>query len=350
MKYVGIDVHSKASVWCALDESGRQVATGKSETTFPALQRLAEQLREDDEVVVGQEVGTQVYLVHDAVTAGGVPILSFNPAHFRMIAASRKKTDKRDAYWLAKALQTGLTPHPVYIPTGEVRELRQLLMRRRVIQRDKNRWHYRARALLRGTGVTLKMGGHYLRKNLDGLLENPEGMDTMLLDGLGLCQRQAEFLGEELAHVEAVLRTRAAGLAEVERLMTIPGVGVWAAISIYAAVGDIRRFRNAKALGAYSGLVPSVRQSGDVARMGGITKEGNKPLRTALVQSAHIVTSRCKGEDARPLQAVYERVKGTRGRRKIALVAVARHLLKIAYHVLRDGTVYDASQLRGPST
>ena len=63
VKYVGIDVHSKASVWCALDESGRQLATGKSETTFPALQRLAERLRRDDEVIVGQEVGTQVYLV-----------------------------------------------------------------------------------------------------------------------------------------------------------------------------------------------------------------------------------------------------------------------------------------------
>ena len=44
-----------------------------------------------------------------------------------MIAASRKKADRRDAYWIAKALQTGMYPHPVYIPTGEIRELRALL-------------------------------------------------------------------------------------------------------------------------------------------------------------------------------------------------------------------------------
>jgi hypothetical protein len=50
-------------------------------------------------------------------------ILSFNAAQLRMISASRKKTDRRDAYWIARALQTGLHPHPVYLPMGEIREL-----------------------------------------------------------------------------------------------------------------------------------------------------------------------------------------------------------------------------------
>jgi hypothetical protein len=64
-------------------------------------------------------VGTLTYLVPDALTAAGTTILSFNAHQLRMIAASRKKTDRRDAYWIAKALQSGMYPHPVYVPTGE---------------------------------------------------------------------------------------------------------------------------------------------------------------------------------------------------------------------------------------
>ena len=57
-------------------------------------------------------------------------LLSFNAHQLRMIAISRKKTDKRDAYWLAKASQTGMTPHSVYVPAGQVPRLRMLLSQR----------------------------------------------------------------------------------------------------------------------------------------------------------------------------------------------------------------------------
>ncbi len=73
-----------------------------------------------------------------------------NAAHLRVIPASRKKTDRRDAYWIAKSLQTGMTPHVVYVPGGEIRELRRLLARRALLKRDLKRWQVRARALLRG--------------------------------------------------------------------------------------------------------------------------------------------------------------------------------------------------------
>ena len=123
MRYLGIDVHSKACVWCLLNAQGEIVEQGSTETTIPALQALVTRLGKDDELLVGQEVGAMAYLVHDALKGAGVRLLSFNAAHLRMIAASRKKTDRRDAYWIARALQTGMTPHEVYIPVGEVREL-----------------------------------------------------------------------------------------------------------------------------------------------------------------------------------------------------------------------------------
>jgi len=79
------------------------------------------------------------FLVHGAVRAARATILSFNAQPLWLIAASRKKADRRDAYWIARVFQSGMYPHPVYVPTGAIRELRAVLSRRRVLHADYNR-------------------------------------------------------------------------------------------------------------------------------------------------------------------------------------------------------------------
>ena len=172
MRYLGIDVHSQTSVWCLLDQAGEVLAEGKTRTNAADLEKLAKQLNVDGPLRAGQEVGTMAYLVHDAFTAAGVEILSFNAAQLRMIAASRKKTDRRDAYWIARALATGMHPHPVYIPTGEIRELRMLLTRRRLVLMDRNRWQHRARSALRASGLQVRPGGYHLSTGLAPVLKS----------------------------------------------------------------------------------------------------------------------------------------------------------------------------------
>lgn len=279
------------------------------------------------------------------MTAAGTTLLSFNAQQLRMIAASRKKTDRRDAYWIAKALQAGMYPHPVYVPTGEIRELRALLSQRRVLHADYNRWRYRARAYLRAGGYPVAPGVAALRAALVPGSAGTRGAPTCLTDALALCQRQEGALRAELAQMDAALRGRTQGVDAIRRLMTVPGIGPLTATMIYAWVGDVRRFPHAKQLAAYAGLVPTVRQSGGAVHVGGITKQGAPALRATLVQAAHVLLSRCRGTEATPLQAIGLRIRGTRGRRKIAVVAVARHLLRIAYYILRDGTTYDAHRL-----
>jgi transposase len=85
--------------------------------------------------------------------------------------------------------------------------------------------------------------------------------------------------------VDAALVGRTRSIAAIGRLMTVPGIGSMAATTLYAWVGDVGRFPNAKALAAYAGLVPSVRQSGGAAHYGEITKQGAKALRATLVQA-----------------------------------------------------------------
>src|SRR5437870_220665 len=147
-----MDVHATSTVWCLLDGTGAVVARGRVATTTAGLAALLRELGGGADLVAGHEVGTMAYFVHDTLTAAGVRCLAFNAQHLRMIAASRKKTDRRDAYWIAKALQSGMYPPPVYIPTGEVRELRVLLHRRRQLQVEYGRWRARARAALRAAG------------------------------------------------------------------------------------------------------------------------------------------------------------------------------------------------------
>ena len=110
MRYLGIDVHVSTTVWCLLNETGEVVANGKVPTTQEGLSRLLSELGGPRDLVIGQEVGTMTAFVQDVLVAYGADIKSFNAHHLRMIASSRKKTDRRDAYWIARALQTGMTP------------------------------------------------------------------------------------------------------------------------------------------------------------------------------------------------------------------------------------------------
>ena len=171
------------------------------------------------------------------------------------------------------------------------------------------------------------------------------GTAAIVRDALARCQRQETALRAELGQVDAALRTRTQAVEAIQRLRTVPGIGVLTATTIYAWVGEVSRFPHAKQLAAYAGLVPSVRQSGGAVHVGRITKQGAPALRATLVQAAHVLLGRCRGPEATPLQAIGLRIRGTRGRRKIAVVALARHLLRIAYYILRDGTTYDAERV-----
>jgi transposase len=344
MRYLGLDVHMTATVWCLLDEGGETVERGKTPTTAPALTALVGRLGKEHELLVGQEVGTMSYFVHDVMTAAGVKLLSFNAHHLRMIASSRKKTDKRDAYWIAKTLQTGMMPHPVYIPTGEVRRLRQLLSQRDAVSCAQKRWLLRARTSVRAAGHAVPPG-RTVAAILRALLSEPEGIDHGLAEALERCERMHEALSGELKQLEATIRRESRDIDAIQRLQTIPAVGPWVSVTIYAWVGEVSRFPTARSLAAYAGVVPSVWQSGASQRSGGITKQGSPALRRILAQAGHVLMWRCQSAEAAPLRAIPMRVHTARKRRKIAVIAAARHILRIAYYVLRDGTVYDPARL-----
>ncbi len=150
-----------------------------------------------------------------------------------------------------------------------------------------------------------------------------------------------------LAALDRQLTQRAQRDPRVARLETMPGVGQVSAQTLVAAVDTIDRFATAKKLVAYAGLAPSVWASGEQVEYGRITKQGRSEIRAVWVQAAHAALA-VKGAAAAPLQRWWARVARRRGK-KTAVVALARKLLTIAFHLLHEGTTYDVRRLRRPA-
>lgn len=131
---------------------------------------------------------------------------------------------------------------------------------------------------------------------------------------------------------------------EIELIKTIPGMGEISSRTILSAIGEIQRFKKAKALTSYCGLVPSVRASGERVEYGHITREGRSEVRRVGIQSAHAVL-RSKTIESKPLQDWWEGIAERRGK-KTAVVALARKLITIVFYVLRDKKAYDYRLLR----
>lgn len=119
----------------------------------------------------------------------------------------------------------------------------------------------------------------------------------------------------------------------------LPGIDFYLRDYQHRRVGDIERFADARKLTSWAGLVPSLRQSGSTSYMGKITKRGSKWLRWILVQAAQEAVI----NDDR-LGRYYERVARRRGHHK-AIVAVAREMLTIIYHMLRNKEEYRGKNL-----
>jgi hypothetical protein len=147
--------------------------------------------------------------------------------------------------------------------------------------------------------------------------------------------RQIDFLNQEIATIEAELARFATSSAQAKQLMSVPGVGLVTASAFLAQVGEITRFPNPNRLVSYLGLNPSLRQSGDNdARTGRISKQGSALVRHVLVEAAQTAI-RSPG----PLRAFFERVRTRRGH-AVAIVAVARKLAVLFWHLLASGQDY----------
>jgi len=333
VRAIGLDVHRD---FCevAICEAGRVRSAGRVQTTPERLEVFARSLGADDRVAL-------------EVTGAAWEIARILEPHVRRVVVvgpddtgirqARAKTDRLDARTLARLVWAGELD-AVWMPDERCRVMRRRLARReqlvRARSRAKNEIHAVLMRRLQGRPPMSDLFGVKGRawlRTLELPVEEAETLESVM--------RQIEFLDAEIAAVERLIAREVLGSPDARRLMTVPGVNVICAATFLAAIGDIRRFRSARALVAYLGLDPRVRQSGtEPARGGRISKRGSGSVRWALVEAATSVV-----RQPGPLRAFYQRLRARRGHGK-AVVASARKLASLFWCLLSRGEDYAHQQ------
>lgn len=228
------------------------------------------------------------------------------------------------------------------MPSRRVREQRALINYRQQLVARRTRIKNTVHSLLLRRGMVHPRGRHgWTRKARAQLAElvrpwDEVGQEDLWRAELGEELEALEQIEQRLRRVEGKLDELAGDDERVKRLETIPCVGPRTAELLVAVIDDPHRFRNGKEVGSYVGLVPRQYQSGQMDRSGHISKQGHRELRSLLVEVSWLALRYNPH-----LRSVFERIcRGTRSRRKIAIVAVARKLLIIAWAMLRDGTTW----------
>jgi transposase len=260
-----------------------------------------------------------------------------NPSKTRLIAEAKVKTDKVDARTLARLLRADMLP-TCYVLGEELRSRRELLRHRMNLVKTRTAVKNRIHGLLDKHGLRMPGTTAFSRDNVTWLRGLSLGFmdETILRSDIAIL----ETLNEQIVCIEEKIAAIAVEDRRVRLLMTMTGVGYFTAMLVLSEVGDIGRFRGDKEFASWMGLVSSVHQSGERTRMGGVSRQSNKRLRWALVESAQTAVR----HDAR-LGEMYERVSRRRGA-GCATVAVAHEMARIMYFMLSRGKPYRGADKR----
>lgn len=251
-------------------------------------------------------------------------------AKIRASEVRQQKHDRRDAALILRLLLEGRFPR-IWTPSGEEKDLRQLLIHRHKLVRIRVQVKNELQHLAMNQGVT-KKGKLWSKAGEQVLRELPlrpwasrrrEDLFKVrkMLDG------QIGLLEEAVAEV-------AQKNEKARLLMTQPGVGPITSLAFVLTMGDVSRFPRGKQVASYLGLIPREYSSGGKQRLGSISKQGNSFMRMLLVEAAQVAVRCDPGMRAEYLQRCHRKAKG------VAKVAAARKLAVRLYWMLRTNRGY----------
>lgn len=324
-RYVGIDFHRRRSVIVHKNAAGEILETVHLDNDPAAFAAELAKAGEHPEVVLEacygwywladllDELGANLHLAHPLGNAWG---------------NRRVKNDERDAEDLVDLLRLGRLAE-AYIAPPPLRELRELVRYRAKLVALRSGLKSQVHSVLAKEGVAVPMTDLFGRAGQD-LLDTTElgrcyGIRVSSLRELIMAySTEIEMLDGEIADFLC-------GDKGYLAILAIPGVGPVLGAVFVAEIGDVSRFSSPEKLCCWAGLTPRHRESDLHVSRGPITKQGSRILRWAAIEAA----SRHHG----PQAARFEQIAQRRDSRKIARVALARHIVTLAYYGLRDGEI-----------
>jgi transposase len=325
-RYVGLDIHKHYCVVAAVDREG-QVVLQPVRVEHQDLEGwLKKNLRPSDHVVI--ESTTNAWHVYDLLEPLAERVLVANPIKVKQIAFARVKTDIRDTLILARLLAANLVP-VVWVPPQHIRQMRQLLSQRRQMVETHTQILNRMHSTAHRHHLTHERGKRFNEKNTtwqkdESLSQIEQFQLTLEMENRAYIEQQIGRITEKVSKMSH----QKPWAESMTYLMQLPGFGVITTMTTLAAIGDIGRFETPKKLASYSGLTPGLEQSGTKNRGKGITKEGRRELRWAMVEAAQMAV-KSDPHLKRRFQELQHRMH-----RNQAIVAIAHHLLELVWYVL----------------
>lgn len=359
----GMDVHKDNITACIITPKGKEIQTFSTKTVY--LIELVDWIKQNQCTHVAME-STSVYWkpIVNLLEAEDIEFLVVNAQHMKSVPG--RKTDVKDAEWIAKLLRHGLLKAS-YIPDRNQRELRELVRYRRSVIEERARQHNRIQKVLEGANIKLgsvvsDIMGVSARDMLNAIADGEEDPEilanyarrtmkkkkaelTLALKGyISAHQRMMlktilthiDFLSAQIDDLDKEVAHRVSSFQEdVDRLDSIPGIARRMAEQILAEVGTEvkKQFPTAAQMCSWAGLVPGNNESAG-KRKSSKTKKGNKYLRSALTEAAHSVRG-----SKNYLGALYRRTAARKGKKRAGIV-VAHAILRIAYYLLTRKETY----------
>lgn len=336
--YAGIDVSLEASHICVVDSGGAIVREAKvASEPYALIAWFAES--STPMTRIGLEAGPLSQWLFAAMRDAGLAVELLETRHIHdALRAMPVKTDRRDARGIAQMLRLGWFK-PVHCKSIEAQEIRALLGTRKQLQSKRIDIEMTLRGILRGFG--LKVGKISARDFGARVVALVSGHPVLELAAGALLQARTALDGA-CAAVEKRLNVMARGDERVRLLTTMPGVGALIGLTYVAAIDDPARFKSSRSVGAHFGLTQRKYQSGETDITGRISKCGDRDVRTALYEAAHVILTRpVKGSS---LKSWGLRLAKRAGMKK-AKVALARKLAVVLHRMLADKTEFNVAPL-----
>ncbi|WP_394842096.1 IS110 family transposase [Pendulispora brunnea] len=334
MRSVGLDLGARHIAYC-------EVCDGKvvERTSVQQIEQLKGRLGPGTlPAIVAFEAAREAWFVHDLLRTWGHEPKIVDTTRLKTIGIGhhKRKNDALDAEHLAIAVEQGRIPE-AHVLSVEGRELREQLSVRQALVETRAGYVTTIRGLARAHGkrvATCDISNFVT--HLEATEMNP-GLQKLVAPLAAMLK----VLDEQLVRVEEKLQNLAGRDPRIRLCATAPGIGLIVGATFMSVMDDAHRFKNAHAVSAYLGLVPSESTTGGPSkrRLGGITKQGNPHARAMLVQAAHSLlrTRKHAGDPIRLWGMNIAKKKG----RSIAAVAVARRLAGVLWAMCRDGAFYD---------